>query len=94
MSRARRAAIKIEYEHVDISEDIEGMISSYSYTDVASGESDAVSITIEDREKKWLGGWAPKKGDRVSTNMLFYDWLREGNNWEPIVDRSKSMMCR
>ena len=54
MSRARRAAIKIEYEHVDISEDIEGMISSYSYTDVASGESDAVSITIEDREKKKL----------------------------------------
>lgn len=81
MSRARRAAIQIEYEHVDISEDIEGMISSYSYTDVASGESDAVSITIEDREKKWLGGWAPKKGDRVSTNMLFYDWLREGHNW-------------
>ncbi|MFQ9465290.1 MAG: hypothetical protein ACLR09_10465 [Gallintestinimicrobium sp.] len=61
MSRARRAAIQIEYEHVDISEDIEGMISTYSYTDVASGESDAVSITIEDREKKWLGGWAPKK---------------------------------
>ena len=46
MSRARRAAIQIEYEHVDISEDIEGMISTYSYTDVASGESDAVSITI------------------------------------------------
>ena len=61
MSRARRAAIQIEYEHVDISEDIEGMISSFSYTDVASGESDAVSIMIEDREKKWLGGWAPKK---------------------------------
>lgn len=81
MSRARRAAIQIEYEHVDISEDIEGMISTYSYTDVASGESDAVSITIEDREKKWLGGWAPKKGDRVSTNMLFYNWLREGHNW-------------
>ena len=81
MSRVRRAEPRIEYEHVDITQDIAGTVTSFSYTDVASGEADSISMKIEDREKKWLGGWAPQKGDRMSAAMQFYDWLREGDNW-------------
>mgnify|MGYP003373438685 CR=1 FL=1 len=81
MSRARRAEPRIEYEHVDITQDIAGTVTSFSYTDVASGEADSISLKIEDREKKWLGGWAPQKGDRMSASMQFYDWIREGDNW-------------
>ena len=81
MSRARRAGVQIEYEHVDITEDIAKSIDSFSYTDVASGAADRISLKIEDRERKWLGGWAPQKGDRISANMVFYDWLGEGDHW-------------
>lgn len=81
MSRARRAGVEIEYEHVDITEDIAGSISSFSYVDVASGESDSISLKIEDRERKWLGGWAPQKGDRISADMVFFDWMRDGDHW-------------
>lgn len=81
MSRARRAGVQIEYEHVDITEDIAGSISSFSYTDVASGATDRIALGVEDRERKWLSGWAPKKGDRISANMVFYDWQGDGDHW-------------
>ena len=81
MSRARRAGVQIEYEHVDITEDIAGSIASFSYTDVASGAADRISLEVEDRERRWLGGWAPQKGDRISANMTFSDWLGDGDHW-------------
>ncbi len=81
MSRARRAVLQMEYEHVDISEDIAGSVKSFSYEDIASGESDRISLCVQDRERKWMGGWAPKKGDHVNASMLFYDWQKEGNHW-------------
>ncbi len=81
MGRVRRAAADITYEHVDISEDLEGCVKLFTYTDVASGESDSVSLCVQDRERKWMGGWAPKKEDHLSANLRFMDWEQDGDNW-------------
>lgn len=81
MSRARRAAPEISYEHTDITEDLKGCLKSFSYTDIASGGSDSISITVQDREKKWIGGWSPKKGDHMSASASFSDWTGDGDNW-------------
>lgn len=82
MSRVRRAAVDIVYEHVNITEEVAECIELFSYTDVASGESDSVSLSVQDREKKWMGGWAPQKGDRISANARFVDWKQDGDDWE------------
>lgn len=82
MSRARRAAIDVDYEHVNITDSIEGSLETFSYTDVASGEADTVSLSIQDREHKWMGSWAPQKGDHISASAMFHDWLRDGDDWE------------
>ena len=79
--RTRRAEIGVSYEHVDISSDIHDSVSLMSYVDVASGESDSLSLTIQDRERKWMGGWMPQKGDHISAEMRFYDWESEGSHW-------------
>lgn len=79
--RTRRAEIGVSYEHVDISSDIRDSVSLMSYVDVASGESDSLSLTIQDRERKWMGGWMPQKGDHISAEMRFYDWENEGSHW-------------
>lgn len=81
MSRARRATVKVEYEHVDITDNINGSMVSCTYTDVASGETDSVSLSLQDREHKWMGSWAPKKGDHVDASFSFHDWDGEGDGW-------------
>ncbi len=81
MSKARRASIDLTYEHVNITEDIAGYAASFSYADVASGESDSITLSLHDREKKWMGGWMPKKGNHLSAEIHFSDWGGEGNNW-------------
>ncbi len=79
--RTRRAEIGVSYEHVDITSDIKDSVTLMSYVDVASGESDTLSLTIQDRERKWMGGWMPQKGDHISSEMRFYDWEGEGSHW-------------
>lgn len=82
MSRARRAAIDVDYEHVNITDSIKGSLKTFSYTDAASGESDTVSLSLQDREHKWMGSWAPKKGDHISASAMFHDWEGDGDDWE------------
>lgn len=81
MSRARRASVSVNYEHVNISDEIAGSVKTFTYTDVASGESDSLSLSLQDRERKWMGSWAPKKGDHISASAAFRDWAGEGDNW-------------
>lgn len=81
MSRARRAEVNLSYEHTDMTEDLKGCLKSFSYTDIASGGSDSISLAVQDREKKWMGGWSPKKGDHMSANAGFRDWTGDGDHW-------------
>lgn len=81
MSRARRAAVDITYGHVNITNDIKDSLKTFSYTDMASGESDSISLSLQDRERLWMGSWSPKKGDHISAGAMFHDWDREGDNW-------------
>ncbi|MDE7248258.1 MAG: LysM peptidoglycan-binding domain-containing protein [Lachnospiraceae bacterium] len=81
MSKARRASVSVTYEHVNITDEMAGSVKMLAYTDVASGESDAISLSLQDREKKWMGSWAPKKGDNMSASMTFQDWDEEGDGW-------------
>ena len=78
--KTRRAEIGVSYEHIDISSNIRDSVTLMSYVDVASGESDSISLTIQDRERKWMGGWFPQKGDHIGAEMRFYDWEREGSH--------------
>lgn len=81
MSRARRASISVSYEHVNITDEVAGSVKTLTYTDVASGESDQLSLSLQDRERKWMGSWAPEKGDHISASAAFRDWEGEGDNW-------------
>lgn len=81
MSRARRAEICIRYEYVNITDDIAGFINSFSYKDIASGESDSISLSIQDREKRWMGSWIPQTGNHVSADIRFLDWMFDSDCW-------------
>lgn len=54
--------------------------TAFSYTDVASGSSDSVSITMYDIAKEWLSTYMPKKGASLGAKMKLTNWNNEEKN--------------
>lgn len=77
---ARRASVSILYNSSNATAQIAGDLNSFTYTDVASGSSDSISLQINDRNRKWIGPWFPEKGDRLRPTICTFDWRYAGDN--------------
>lgn len=53
---------------------IAGQATAFSYTDVASGQSDIVSISIQDIGKEWMGKLMPKRGASLGAKIILTNW--------------------
>ena len=53
---------------------IERQLSSFSYTDVASGQSDSVSLTMHDIGKEWMGAYMPQRGASLGAKIVPKEW--------------------
>lgn len=58
---ARRTRISVNFNNVDISDDINHDLISLSYKDVADGETDDLKIVVADRDGKWIENWLVKE---------------------------------
>lgn len=54
---ARRTAVKLYFKGRDISKDLSKYLLSLSYTDKEEDETDDISISLDDREGKWIKDW-------------------------------------
>jgi len=54
---ARRTEIKLEFEGVDISNEIEKYFLSMTYTDNEEDKADDLQISLDDRDGIWIGDW-------------------------------------
>lgn len=54
---ARRTEIRLTFEGVDISADINKHLLSLTYTDNDEDETDDLQLSLDDREGIWLGDW-------------------------------------
>lgn len=54
---ARRTAVKLYFKGTDISKDLSKYLLSLSFTDKEEDETDDISITLDDREGKWIKDW-------------------------------------
>ena len=70
---ARKATVALKYNGVDAPAP-----NSFSYTDVASGTSDSISVGMNDRERKWIGPWFPEKGDTLQPTIRADNWDQDG----------------
>lgn len=73
----RRAYVHAVYEGHDISELMNKYLENASFTDVASGESDSLSVTVRDDEHLWMDAWYPQKGDRIRALIKYKNWNRD-----------------
>ncbi len=54
---ARRTAVKLYFKGADISKELSKYLLSLSFTDKEADEADDISITLDDREGKWIKDW-------------------------------------
>ncbi|QPA33367.1 phage late control D family protein [Thermaerobacillus caldiproteolyticus] len=74
MENGRRVYLDIRYNNKNISEDLSPFITEWSHTDNMSGEADDISISLGDREKKWMGTWMPSKGASLKVTSIYMGW--------------------
>ncbi len=75
----RKAAVSLVYNGVNATGQISPFLNTFEYTDQASGTSDSISITVNDRDHKWIGPWFPAKGDRLQPTIILQNWNKDGD---------------
>lgn len=77
-SFARSSKLSVSYKGSKLDQEISSQASSFSYTDVASGTSDTIDITIYNANKNWMNKWLPTKGDKITPSVILNNWTKEG----------------
>lgn len=75
----RKVTASVSYNGKNIDTKLAEFLRSFSYTDVASGESDSLSLAINDKDRKWIRAWFPSKGDTMSASITMKNWGKEGD---------------
>ena len=57
MSNARKAVPSLSFNGKNVNTSLADYLKSVSYEDVASGNSDAISITLQNIDQKWMNQW-------------------------------------
>ena len=78
----RSSSIVLKYKQTKATNIVNKDLESFSWTDVANGEADRVSLRLNNRIKKWLKGYFPKEKD------YFKIWLKV-NHWRWNSDNRK-----
>lgn len=76
MAAGRHASVSLIYNNKTASQ-INEYLSAFTYTDVASGASDSISVDLSDKDRRWIGSWFPQKGDKLKPTIIRYDWDKE-----------------
>lgn len=61
----------------ELGKKISDQATAFTYTDVASGQSDSVSITLHDLDKEWMGSLMPKRGASLGASLKLTNWDEE-----------------
>ena len=80
MAEARRVEPDIKFNGKSAKTSLANLTEQIEYDDVASGASDTFSIQLYNADMKFLKGWLPKKGDRITASLLFKNWKKEGED--------------
>ena len=78
MSEARRAQPSLTINGKNVTTKLAEYLESLSYTDVASGSSDSLSLDLHNIQQIWLTQWYPTNGSKVKGSISFKDWNKDG----------------
>lgn len=81
MSQVRTPKFTIKYNGKDITSDLTPYLTDVEYTDKVIGESDEISITLEDSEGLWRNEWWPSKGDKIDLDFGYDDLVTDAGTF-------------
>lgn len=76
--RGRRAYPALQFNGQDVMVKLRQYLLGTTYTDIAYGSSDSISVDMYDADMVWIKDWYPTKGDEISGGAVFYDWEKQG----------------
>ena len=76
----RRVRQTLSFNEKNVDTILKDYLESMTYTDVASGSSDTLSVTLCNIDGKWLNRWYPVKGNTISGGLVFKDWKKPGED--------------
>jgi len=79
LSLPRRSYVEVEIDGRDISKAVSNLILDFTYNDNASGESDSISLTVSDRDKKFIDAWYPENGLPFKAKIKTENWSKYGD---------------
>jgi phage protein D len=68
-----RPAFRLIYGQKDITTDLVPYVTSVTYTDNLSGQSDEIDVELEDVDGRWINAWYPGKGDTLTLKIGYED---------------------
>ncbi|RDY27136.1 LysM peptidoglycan-binding domain-containing protein [Lachnotalea glycerini] len=82
--KPRQTNVIVKYDGKNLDKKISAYLEKFDFTDVASGESDNINITVSNRHKKWFSSWKPSKGDTLSAKI-------QQKYWQNFTGKKKSI---
>lgn len=87
---ARRTVVKLYFKGADISKELSKYLLSLSFTDKEEDETDDISLSLDDREGKWIKDWLNTSKDSKNKNRNGYyrRWRDKGRCYCEIQGRT------
>lgn len=77
IGEAREIKLEVFYEGKDISDYIHKDLINFSQSD-SLNEFDTIELSLENRDRIWMNGWKPLKGEKIEAKAYLYNWENEG----------------
>ena len=77
IGEARKIKLEVFYEGKDISDYIHKDLINFSQSD-SLNEFDTIELSLENRDRLWMNGWKPLKGEKIEAKAHLYNWENEG----------------
>ncbi len=84
METARKTSLYLKHKENVLSNTTKSFVENFQYIDVASGESDSIELTLNNRDLRFMKSM-PKKGDKIIANITRHNWIKSGT--------SKTLKC-
>lgn len=78
VNEARRVALSVTVNGIDVSGYISPDLKEFSFKDAAKDKADEIQFALVDKEEKWQGQWFITKGMPVVASATYYNWYHPG----------------
>jgi phage protein D len=65
--------VSVVYQGKDITTAISPMLTEFEYVDNLEGESDSLTLVVEDTKRRWQNAWYPQFGDMITVQLGYAD---------------------